>query len=723
MRDEKMAEGTILWEPSDALRQGSMTAQYMRRLAEQTGRLFDSYEALWQWSVSDLPGFWGSLWDFFGIQASTPYSQVLGRREMPGAEWFTGANLNYAEHIFRRGTRQGTALLAKSEGEAVRAVSWEELSEQVGALAATLRELGVRPGDRVAAYMPNIPQAVVAMLACVSLGAIWSCCPPEFGAPSVRDRFAQLDPKILIAVDGYKYNGKSYSRLDTIARLQQLLPTVERTIVVPHLGDAPTLQGLDHALLWTDALRTEAGAALTFAQVPFDHPLWVLYSSGTTGIPKAIVHGHGGIVLEHLKSLILQNDLRPGDRYLSFTTTGWMMWNLSISTLMVGAIPILYDGNPAYPTPHTLWQLAAEAEATYMGISPAFITGCARDGLRPGREHNLSTLKSVRATGSPLIPESAAWVYEQVKRDLWFVVSAGGTEICSAFMGGSPLLPVRAGEMQCRYLGVDVAAYDEQGNSVIDQVGELVVGAPMPSMPLYFWGDVDNRLYRESYFSTYPGVWRHGDWFRITRHGGCVIYGRSDATINRHGVRMGSGDIYRVVESSSQVEDSLVVDLEVLGRESLMILFIVPSDGALLDEALEREIKGRIRSDLSPRHVPDKLIAVAAVPRTLNGKKLEVPIRKILLGTPVELAVSADALSNPESLHFFVEFARTLNAPKLGEEVPFAKNINFGSGLAAKAAQRMSRRIIVQDPGTAVPRQGRGRLRSRDVATFGRDMI
>jgi acetoacetyl-CoA synthetase len=666
MDDEKIAEGTILWEPSDTFRHGSMTAQYMRRLAEQTGRVFDSYEALWQWSVNDLAGFWGSLWDFFGIRASVPYTQVLGHREMPGAAWFTGAQLNYAEHIFRRGARQGTALLAKSEGEAVRAVSWEELAEQVGALTATLRDLGVGRGDRVVAYMPNIPQAVVAMLACVSLGAIWSCCPPEFGAPSVRDRFAQLAPKLLIAVDGYRYNGKSYPRLDTIARLQELLPTVERTIVVPHLDAAPALQGLEHALLWTEALRAGAGAPLTFAQVPFDHPLWVLYSSGTTGIPKAIVHGHGGIVIEHLKSLILQNDVRPWDRYLSFTTTGWMMWNLSISTLMVGAIPILYDGNPAYPSSHTLWQLAGETEAGYLGISPAFITGCARARLHPGREHNLSKLKSVRATGSPLTPESAAWVYERVKRDLWFVVSAGGTEICSAFVGGTPLLPVRAGEMQCRYLGVDVAAYDEQGNSVIDQVGELVVRAPMPSMPLFFWGDLDNRLYRESYFSTYPGVWRHGDRFRITRHGGCVIYGRSDATINRHGVRMGSSDIYRVVESMPGVEDSVVVDLEELGRESFMALFVVTSDGVLLDAALERAIRGRIRSDLSPRHVPDRVIAVPAVPRTLNGKKLEVPIRKILLGTPVEQAVSADALSNPESLRFFIEFARTLNTPTSG---------------------------------------------------------
>ncbi|MGH2346490.1 MAG: AMP-binding protein, partial [Chloroflexota bacterium] len=388
---------------------------------------------------------------------------------------------------------------------------------------------------------------------------------------------------------------------------------------------------LDGALLWSDALGRGMGAALSFAQVPFDHPLWVLYSSGTTGIPKAIVHGHGGVLLEHLKSLILQTDLRPGERYLSFTTTGWMMWNLSVSTLLVGAVPILYDGNPAYPSQDTLWQLAEETEANYLGISPAFITACARAGLHPGREHKLDALKSVRATGSPLTPEGTAWVYRHVKRDLWFVVSAGGTEICSAFVGGSPLLPVRAGEMQCRYLGVDVRAYDEHGHSVIDQIGELVIAAPMPSMPLFFWGDHDNRLYRESYFSAYPGAWRHGDRFRITANGGCVIYGRSDATINRHGVRMGAGDIYRVMESMPRVVDSLVVDLEVLGRDSFMPLFVVLRDGAKLDEALEREIKARIRADLSPRHVPDAILAVPAVPYTLNGKKLEVPVRKILL--------------------------------------------------------------------------------------------
>jgi acetoacetyl-CoA synthetase len=661
MSDEPVREGTVLWETSEAFKNSTNLVRYMRWLGRRTGLAFDSYEALWQWSVGNLEGFWGSLWDFFEIQASTPYERVLGRREMPGAEWFAGARLNYAEHVFRGRDPQGLALLAASEGAHIHGMTWEDLSRQVAALAATLRELGVRQGDRVVAYVPNIPQAVVALLACASLGAVWSCCPPEFGAPSVRDRFAQLDPKVLIAVDGYRYNGTSYDRLDTIARLQQFLPTVEATIVVPHLSAAPSLHGLGRAMLWADALSGGSGAPLSFTQVRFDHPLWVLYSSGTTGIPKAIVHGHGGILIEHLKSLILQTDLRPGDRYLSFTTTGWMMWNLSISTLMVGAIPILYDGNPAYPDLHTLWRLAEEAEVSYMAISPAFITACARGGLHPGREHNLSTLKSLRATGSPLTPEGAAWVYKQVKRDLWFVVSAGGTEICSAFVGGSPLLPVRAGEMQCRYLGVDVHAYDEQQHSVIDQVGEMVISAPMPSMPLFFWGDADDRLYRESYFSTYPGVWRHGDRFRITRHGGCVVYGRSDATINRHGVRMGSSDIYRVVESMPQVDDSVVVDLEVLGRESFMALFVVLGDGALLDEALERAIKGRIRSDLSPRHVPDAVIAIPAVPRTLNGKKLEVPIRKILLGTPLQEAVSADALSNPESLQFFVEFARTLN--------------------------------------------------------------
>ena len=666
MSEARVPEGMVLWEPSEAFKKATMLERYMRWLGKRTGRAFESYEALWQWSVSDLDGFWGSLWDFFDIQASTPYQQVLGRRDMPGAEWFTGAHLNYAEHVFRGRDRLGPALLAKTEGATLRGVSWEELSRQVAALAATLRTLRVRQGDRVVAYLPNIPQAVVALLACASLGAIWSCCPPEFGAPSVRDRFAQLEPKILIAVDGYRYNGTPYPRLETIARLRRFLPTVEMTIVVPHLSDAPPPHGFDRAMFWAEALDGGAGATLSFTQVPFDHPLWVLYSSGTTGIPKAIVHGHGGILLEHLKSLILQTDLQPGDRYLSFTTTGWMMWNLSISTLIVGAIPILYDGNPSYPTLHALWRLVEEAGASYMGISPAFITACARAGLHPGYEHTLGTLKSVRATGSPLTPESAAWVYEQVKRDLWFVVSAGGTEICSAFMGGSPLLPVRAGEMQCRYLGVDAHAYDELGYAVIDQVGELVISAPMPSMPLYFWGDAEHRLYRESYFSTYPGVWRHGDRFRITQHGGCVIYGRSDATINRQGVRMGSSDIYRAVESMPQVEESVVVDLEVLGRESFMALFVVPRDGLPLDEELERAIKERIRNDLSPRHVPDAVIAVPAVPRTLNGKKLEVPIRKILLGIPVEQAVSADALSNPESLRFFVTFARTLNVPPPG---------------------------------------------------------
>jgi len=654
-------EGTVLWEPTAAFKDGSTLARYMAWLKENRGLSFASYDDLWRWSIDDLAGFWGSLWDYVDIQATTPYREVLGQRAMPGAQWFTGAELNYAAHVFRHIRPDQPALLCASETRPLREVSWAELHDAVAAVAAGLAGLGVRKGDRVVAYMPNIPETLIAFLACASIGAIWSSCSPDFGSPAVIDRFAQIEPTVLLAVDGYSYNGKAHDRLDVVARLQGALPNVERTVLVPYLTESPRTEGLERVVSWSQLLADGAGAALTFTPVPFDHPLWVLYSSGTTGLPKAIVQGHGGIVLEHHKAIGLQMNITADDRSFWYTTTGWMMWNMVIGGLLVGATVALYDGSVAYPTLNRMWEFAAEAQLTSFGTSAGFIATCMNNDVRPGATVDLSRLKKIGATGSPLSPEGFSWVYEQVKRDVWLVSSSGGTDVCSAFVGGCALLPVTAGEIQCRCLGVAAAAYDAAGRPVVGEVGELVITEPMPSMPLYFWDDSCDRRYRESYFELYPGVWRHGDWIKFTEGGACVIYGRSDSTINRLGVRMGTSDIYRVVEDIPEVVDSLVVDLEALGRASFMPLFVVLRAGAALDDALKGRIRARIRGDVSPRHVPDEIYAIAEVPRTLSGKKLEVPVRRILLGVPVAQAASVDSMTNPDSIAYFVALAETLN--------------------------------------------------------------
>jgi acetoacetyl-CoA synthetase len=654
-----VSEGAVLWEPSPAFMESSTLAHYMRWLGER-GRSFPTYHALWEWSVTDLPAFWASIWDYCGVEAAEPYTEVLADEHMPGARWFTGARVNYAEHAFR-GLRDGRpAVIFQSEIRPLTELSGQELRDQVAACGAALKALGVGMGDRVAAYLPNIPETLVAFLACASLGAIWSSCSPDFGSRSVIDRFAQIEPKVLLAVDGYSYNGTVHDRLARTAELLEHLPTVEHTIVVGYADRHPAIKGLRGALHWHDLLARHTGASLNFTPVPFDHPLWVLYSSGTTGLPKAIVQGHGGILLEHLKTLRLGKALKPGDRFFWFATTGWMMWNLLISGLHVGTTVLLYDGSVSYPDLGVLWRFAEASGMTCFGTSAAYLTACMNAGIRPKEIADLSRLISLGSTGSPLSPEGFAWVYEAVKADIWLASVSGGTDVCTAFVGGCPLHPVRAGEIQCRSLGAAVAAYDEQGRPVIDQVGELVVTRPMPSMPLYFWNDPGNARYIESYFSMYPGTWRHGDWIKITARGSCVIYGRSDSTINRLGVRMGTSDIYRVVEDLPEVADCLVVDLEGLGGASYMPLFVVLAEGAILDDALQARIKARIRSDISPRHVPDAIFAIPAVPRTLNGKKLEVPIRKILLGTPVEKAVSQGSLGNPDALDFFVALSGKL---------------------------------------------------------------
>ncbi len=653
--------GELLWEPSpESVERAAMT-RYMRWLEAERGRSFGDYEALWAWSVAELEEFWASIWDFFEVEASAPYSAVLPERVMPGARWFEGAELSYAQHIFRGKRDADVAVLHASELRQLGELRWGELRDQVASAAAGLRELGVGPGDRVVAYLPNIPEALVAFLATASIGAVWSSCSPDFGASSVVDRFAQIEPKVLLCVDGYRYNGKDFDRTETVAGLVREMPTVERTIVVPYLESAPDLSRLRDAVTWADLLAAGEGAELRFEQVPFDHPLWVLYSSGTTGLPKAIVQGHGGILLEHLKKLHLHLDARAEDRVFWFTTTGWMMWNFLVGALLTPASIVLYDGSPAHPDMDVLWDLAERTGMTCFGTSASYLAGCMKAGVEPASNGGLERLRAVGSTGSPLSPEGFEWVYEHVGRDTWLFSTSGGTDVCTAFVGGVPLLPVYRGELQARSLGAAVEAFDDQGNSVVDQVGELVITEPMPSMPLFLWGDEDGSRYRASYFEHFPGVWRHGDWIEITSRGTAVIYGRSDSTINRQGVRMGTSEIYRAVQAVPEVLDALVVDVPRPGTEGWMPLFVVLEQGSELDERLADEIKRRIREQCSPRHVPNAVFQVREVPRTLSGKVLEVPVKRILTGTPAEQAASRDSLANPESLDYFVDLAGRLD--------------------------------------------------------------
>jgi acetoacetyl-CoA synthetase len=649
--------GTLLWQPSAEQQTQANLRRYIGWLNDTQGLAFDDYTSLWAWSVGDVEAFWASLWEFFEINAATPYNDVLPVRAMPGARWFEGATLNYAQHVFRNATPTQPAIIFQSEAQPLREISWDDLQQQVAAVAAALRTMGVERGDRVVAYLPNIPQAIVGFLACASLGAVWSSCSPDFGSASVIDRFKQIEPKVLLAVDGYRYGGKQFDRRTIVAELQQALPTLERTVLVPHLDPNASTDGLNNAVLWPELLNHDA--PLTFEHVPFDHPLWILYSSGTTGLPKPIVQGQGGILLEHLKALSLHLDLKAGERFFWFTTTGWMMWNFLVSGLLVGATVLLYDGSPAFPDLGVLWQFAQDTQMALFGTSAGYIMSCMKAGITPSQTYTLDALRSMGSTGSPLPPEGFAWIYEQIKPDIWLQSVSGGTDLCTAFVGGCPLLPVHAGELQCRCLGANVQAFNEAGQPVIDEVGELVITEPMPSMPLYFWNDPDMRRYRESYFEMYPGIWRHGDWIKITPRGSAIIYGRSDSTINRQGVRMGTSEFYSVVEALPEVQDSLVIDLEGLGRESYMALFVVLKQGVQLDDALKTAIKQRIRTALSPRHIPDDIFAIGETPRTLSGKKLEVPVKKILTGMPIEKAANPDSMANPQSLDFFVELAKT----------------------------------------------------------------
>jgi acetoacetyl-CoA synthetase len=607
-----------------------------------------SYEDLWRWSVEDLEGFWASMWDYFGVPGVRG-ATVLADRTMPGARWFPDGELNYAEQALRWDDDR-PAVVFRSEVRAPETISHRQLRRRVAQAADGLRGLGVGRGDRVAAYAPNVPETLVGFLATASLGAVWSSCSPDFGVAAVLDRFRQIEPKVLLAADGYVYRGTTYDRRPEVAELERNLPSVEAVIAIPNVG--LPMDGTGFA-----DLGRPSDEDLLVDRVPFDHPLWVLYSSGTTGLPKALVQGHGGIVLEHLKALSLHHDLGRDDRFFWFTSTGWMMWNLLVGGLLVGACVVLYDGSPAQPDLGALWRMAQETGTTYFGASAPYIQSCMKAGIVPGRDSDLSRLRGVGSTGAPLTPEGFRWVYEAVHPDVVLGSVSGGTDVCTAFVGSCPVLPVRAGEIQCRYLGAAVEAYDEDGQAVVDQVGELVVTEPMPSMPLFLWGDEGHARYRASYFETYPGVWRHGDWIRITDRGSCVIYGRSDSTLNRGGVRIGTSELYRVVEGLDEVVDSLVVDTGRLGDEGRCWLFVVLADGAVLDDSLRATVTRRLRADLSPRHVPDEIVQVADIPRTLNGKKMEVPVKRILLGERWEAVVTPDAMANPSSLRFFVDAA------------------------------------------------------------------
>ena len=643
----------VLWTPTAERAQTSSMAQFIRWLEQTRGLTFETYNDLWEWSVGDLDAFWLAVWDYFEIGPGQNVSTVLAERKMPGAVWFPDNRVNYAERMLRyvSETPNKTALIVQSETTGRRELTWAELGQAVASVASRLKQMGVGQGDRVVAILPNTEASFVAALATASLGAIWSLCAPDMGHTAILDRFRQIEPKVLIAQDGYVHAGKTIDRRDIVKIISDGLATLEHRVVLPVVGDVP-----ENAVAW-DSMLSEP-APLDFAQVPFDHPLWIVYSSGTTGTPKPIVHGHGGVLLEGAKQS-LHMDLSGEDRFCWLTSSGWIMWNCQFAALARGATVALFDGAPNHPDMMEIWRFAARERLSYFGAGAAFFAACAKAGIRPRDAVDLSALRSLGSTGSPLTSDAYAWIYDAVKQDIWLAPISGGTDFAGAFVGGNPMMPVRAGEMQCRFLGNAVRSFDEAGNELTGEVGELVCTEPLPSMPLYFWGDDDGSRLHGSYFDTYPGIWRHGDWIEFSPEGGSVIYGRSDATINRRGLRLGSSEIYQAVEGLDEVMDSIVVDLEFLGRESFMPLFVVLADGLTLDDALKDRIAGAIRSAVSARFVPNDIVQIAEVPRTLSGKKLEEPVKKLLLGGDPDKVVTRDSMANPDSFDAFVAYARS----------------------------------------------------------------
>ncbi|WP_327191435.1 acetoacetate--CoA ligase [Streptomyces xinghaiensis] len=647
-----------LWSPGPDRIEGARLTRFQAWAAERFGAPAAvpgdpaaSYAALHQWSVDELATFWQAVTEWFDVRFATPYETVLADRSMPGATWFPGATLNYAEHALRAAedpARAGDpALLYVDETHEPLPVTWAELRRRVGSLAAGLRRLGVRPGDRVSGYLPNIPEAAVALLATAAVGAVWTSCAPDFGARSVLDRFQQVEPVVLFTVDGYRYGGKEHDRTETVAELRRELPGLRATVHIPLLGTTAP----EGALEW-DAL-TAADTEPVFEHVPFDHPLWVLYSSGTTGLPKAIVQSQGGILVEHLKQLGLHCDLGPEDRFFWYTSTGWMMWNFLVSGLLTGTTVVLYDGSPGYPATDAQWRVAERTGATLYGTSAAYVMACRKAGVHPGRDFDLSRVQCVATTGSPLPPDGFRWIHDEVSEDLWIASVSGGTDVCSCFAGAVPTLPVHIGELQAPGLGTGLQAWDPQGRPVTGEVGELVVTNPMPSMPIRFWNDPDGSRYRESYFEMFPGNWRHGDWITVTSRGSVVIHGRSDSTLNRQGVRMGSADIYEAVERLPEIRESLVIGVEQPDGGYWMPLFVHLAEGAVLDDALRDRIRRVIREQLSPRHVPDEIIEAPGVPHTLTGKRIEVPVKRLLQGVALDKAVNPGSVDNIELLRFY----------------------------------------------------------------------
>jgi acetoacetyl-CoA synthetase len=672
---EPVREGDLLWTPSAArARQANLTA-FTAWLAAERGLQFADYDALWRWSTSDLAAFWQAIWDYSEIEASAQPDRVLGSRAMPGAEWFPGARLNYAQHVLRRETPGTDALLFCSETAAPAGLGWDELAGKARILGTRLREMGIRPGDRVVAYLPNIPETVIALLAVTSIGAVWASCSPDFGWRGALDRFRQLSPRVLFCVDGYRYGGREFDRGGDLRQIIGGLTGLEQVVFLPRLcaqaGSAalpvPIPAGCA-AVAWDRLLDHPPvpAAGFAFEQVPFGHPLWILFSSGTTGLPKAIVHSHGGILLEQMKLQRLHMDLRPADKMFFFTTTGWMMWNFLVSSLLIGVLPVLYDGSPAWPRPDVLWQLAQDCGVSFFGASPAYVDLMLKAGVVPAERYDLPELRAIMPAGSPVSAECTAWFYRNVKPDLWVATGSGGTDVCTGFVGGIPVQPVYAGEIQAPHLGVAARAFNERGESVVDEVGELVITEPMPSMPVRLWGDPDGSAYRECYFADFPGIWRRGDFFRVNSWGGCFVLGRSDATLNRHGVRIGTAEVYAVLAALDEVDDALIVNLDLPGGGFFMPLFVRLAAGLTLDAGLEARICDRLRREYTPRHVPDRIIQVPEIPVTLTGKKMEVPVRKILRGIPPDAAANRNAMANPGSLDFFAEWAITQRDYPLG---------------------------------------------------------
>ena len=645
----------ILWTPDANFIEQSNLKSFEKWLNTHKGLTFDNYQQLWKWSVENIELFWECLWQYFNIKSHTEYSSVLSSHSMPGAKWFEGATLNYAEHIFRNKKQGKTALHFKNESNTLSSMKWEAFEQKVSSVQQFLIKNDVSKGDCVAGYMSNIPETIIVFLAVNSIGAIWTCCSPDFGVNTVIDRFEQVKPKLLFAVNGYQYNGKQKDRTAEINQIQQGISSINNVVLIKNISVQKDTCNLNKATPWNEIISDKT-TDLEFTPVEFNHPIWVLYSSGTTGKPKAITHSHGGVLLEHLKYMHFHNDVKPGENFFWFTTTGWMMWNFLQASMLVGAVPVLYDGSPAYRNLNSLWELAAQLPIHHFGTSAPYLTACMKKGLALGSSYDLSALRSIGSTGAPLPPETFEWVYQNVSQDVWLCSMSGGTDVCTAFVGGCPTEPVYKGAIQCRALGCALYAYDENGTAITNSLGEMVIEKPMPSMPIYFWNDPNNERYKSSYFEKFEDKWCHGDWINIYDNGSLMIQGRSDATLNRKGIRIGTAEIYAVLDKIPGIIDSLIVDIEKGNGDDIMPLFVVLEKGIKLTE-IKKTITESLKKECSPRHVPDRIIQVKDIPYTLSGKKMEIPVKKALMGMDISKSVNPDAIRNPEALTFFINYS------------------------------------------------------------------